>query len=193
MNIKKTFYPSQRLPQRPQKILGFVLVEVIASISILMLAVPAALTVASKSVFLAGYSKDQVIATHLAEEGIEIIRNKRDQNMFRGDTWTNGIWSGDCKSPNKCIVDPGFGASDPTIQKCVGGCSLVLNMDTASGAYAHQAGGTWAPTQFSRFVETSDVPGGGSSNEIRVSSVVTYYTHGISKTITLTENLTPWI
>lgn len=181
MDIKKTFASS-----------GFVLVEVIASIAILMLAVPAALTIASKSVFLASYSRDQVAATYLAEEGIEIIRNKRDENMLAGNPWTTGIWAGDCKKPLKCIVDFGPSGTDPTITNCVGPCSFVLNADSASGAYSHQTGGTWTPTKFSRYVQTDNVPG-SNPNEIRVISVVTYPAGGITKTITMTENLTPWI
>lgn len=186
MNIKKTFTSS-----------GFVLIEVIASISILMLAIPAALTVASKSVFLARYSKDQVIATYLAEEGIEIIRNKRDENMLAGNPWTTGIWAGDCKAGLKCIVDYGPLSTEPTITTCVGVCSFVLNVDPTSGAYSHQVGGTWVPTKFSRYIQTDDVPcnggGGPSGNEICVRSVVTYIAGGITKTITMTENLTPWV
>lgn len=186
MNIKNTF-----------KVSGFVLVEVIASIAILMLAIPAALTVASKSIFLARYSKDQVVATYLAQEGIEIIRNKRDENMLAGNPWTTGIWAGDCKKPLRCIVDFGPGVSSPTIAKCVGSCSVVLNVEPASGAYSHQTSGTWVPTNFSRYVQTDDVPcnggGGPPGNEICVRSVVTYPAGGIIKTVTMTENLTPWI
>lgn len=191
MNMKKTFY----LSRKPS---GFILVEVIVSISILMLAIPAALTVASKSVFLAAYSKDQVIATYLAQEGIEIIRNRRDQNILRGGlSWTDGFWAGDCKKGLQCIVDFGPGVSDPTITKCVGLCSFVLNVDTVSGAYSHQIGGTWVPTKFSRYIQTDDVPCGGSGapnpDEMCVISVVTYLAGGIIKTVTMTDNLTSWI
>lgn len=204
MNTKKTFYNTVAYLKSPLRIhdceaylsrrsSGFILVEVIVSISILMLAVPAALTIASKSVFLASYSKDQVIATYLAQEGIEIIRNRRDQNILRGITWDDGFSSGDCQGGLKCIVDLGWGASDPVIQKCVGSCSFVLSLDTASGAYAHQSGGTWVLSPFSRSVHVSNVPGGSNPNEIRVESTVTYNTHGIDKTITLMENLTPWL
>lgn len=196
MNTKKT-----SLSRKPQRLLGFILVEVIVSISILMLVVPAALTVASKSVTLSSYSKDQVIATYLAEEGLEIIRNRRDQNMLRisqggAIQWNDGFWPGtsnNCKRGLKCIVDLGWGLADPVIATCVGTCSFILSMDTVSGAYAHQSGGTWVPTRFSRYVQTSDVSGGSNPNEIRVTSAVTYNTHGVDRTITLTENLTPWI
>lgn len=191
MNKKRTFY--LRCAGT-----GFILVEVLVAVSILLLAVPAALTVVSKSVFFGTYSKDQVIATYLAQEGLEIIRNRRDQNMLEDiinsttGNWKNGFWTPDCKKPKKCIVDMGWGATDPVIQHCVGGCSFVLDKEL-SGAYAHEhTTGTWTPSPFSRYVQTDDVPG-GSSDEIRVSSTVNYKSHGIDKTITLSENLTSWI
>jgi type II secretory pathway pseudopilin PulG len=179
-------------------VFGFILVEVIVAIGVLMLALPAALTVASKSVFLASYSKDQVIATYLAHEGIEIVRNRRDQNMLRGDPWTAGIGVGSCKYPDKCIVDLGWLVGDPKIQRCTGACSFILNMDTASGAYSHQTGGTWRPTKFSRYVQTDDAPcnnggGGGNVDEMCVRSVVTYSAGGVSKTITFMSSMTKWL
>lgn len=190
MNTKKTFQIKRRIAS------GFILVEVIVAISILMLAIPAALTVASKSVFLASYSKDQVIATYLAQEGIEIIRNRRDQNMLRGLTWTDGIWSGDCKKGLRCRVDMGWGISDPIIQNCTGPCSFILDRE-ASGAYAHvHSSGTWTPTKFSRWVQTEDTPcpgGGGGSDEICVKSVVEYPAGGINKTVEFQVILTRWI
>lgn len=186
--MEKTFYLSQKSS-------GFILIEVIVSISVLMLAIPAALTVASKSVFLATYSKDNVIATYLAQEGIEIIRNKRDENQLRGIPWRTGIWTGECKAGiNKCRVDFGYGVSDPLIEKCTGGCSFVLDLEISTGVYAHvHPLSGWEPTKFSRSVETDDVPSGGSPDEMRVTSVVTYMAGGIMKTVTMTDNLTSWI
>lgn len=175
---------------------GFILVEVIVSISILTSAVAAALTVASKSVFLASYSKDQIIATYLAQEGLEILRNKRDENMLSGLPWTTNIWTSECKAGiNKCRVDLGWGVSQPLIEKCTGGCSFVLDRNLSTGVYAHvhPAGPSWVVTKFSRSVQTSNVSGGGSPNEMRVTSVVTYRAGGIMKTVTMTENLTSWI
>lgn len=179
---------------------GFILIETLVALSLLMLALPAALTVASKSVSLASYSKDQVIALYLAQEGIEIIRNRRDQNMIKmsiGDTvdWRDGFWTGDCSAPLRCRVDYGAGPSDTDtlIERCVGGgCSLVLNRNMANGTYAHTpVGGAWVSTPFSRFVQTSAVA--GSPDEIRVVSTVTYGMYGGVKTISVVENLTKWI
>jgi type II secretory pathway pseudopilin PulG len=184
MNTKKTLHLSQKSS-------GFILVEVIVSIALLMLAVPAALTIASKSVFLASYSKDQVIATYLAQEGIEIIRNKRDENILGGLSWKQGFDSpSNCGFPQECRVDYGVGVPDPLIEKCTGSCTLVLSVDTASGVYAYKTGGTWVPTKFSRSVQTNDFS--VNPNEIRITSTVTYMAGGVNKTLTMVDNLTSW-
>ena len=178
MNLKKIFYF-----KKETTISGFILVEVIVSIFILMLAVPAALTIASKSVFLASYSKDQIIATYLAQEGIEIVRNRRDQNMLQGGLWLLGIGSG------KYRVDYGVGVSDPLVESCSSAVCSLLYKNTANGTYSHTSGAGEA-THFSRYVETQEL---SSGHDLLVTSVVSYSTHGIIKTVTLTENLTPWI
>lgn len=177
---------------------GFILIETIVAISIVMLALPAALTVVSKSLILASYSKEQIVATYLAQEGIEIIRNKRDGNILKvltgslnSSQWRDGFWTGDCLG-TPCRVDYGIGPAGPLIQKCIGGgCSLLLNKNTADGSYSHDSGGTMVPTIFSRYIQTEAVF--GNPDEIRVVSVVSYSTRGINKVVTFQENLTKWI
>lgn len=176
---------------------GFILIETIVAISILMLALPVALTVASKSITLASYSKEQIIATYLAQEGIEIIRNKRDGNILKVMTgslvssqWLDGFGAGDCLG-TPCRIDYGTTPGGPLIQKCTGPCSLLLNKNTADGSYSHASGGTMVPTIFSRSIQTETIP--GSPDEIRVVSIVSYSTRGINKVITFQGNLTKWI
>lgn len=180
------------------------LIETVVAISLLMLALPAALTVASKSISLATYSRDQITAIYLAQEGIEIIRNLRDQNMLKivGGTveskkWTEGFFGGgSCNAgANGCRVDYGVGTIYPRIERCTGAsCSFVLNKSISgpyTGTYSHTVGTDWVPTPFSRFVRTSNVP--GTSDEIQVVSTVTYKSRGIAKTVVLSENLTKWL
>lgn len=187
---------------------GSILVETLVAVALVMLAVPAALTVASKSISLASYSKQQVIATYLAQEGLEIIRNRRDENMIKilaGDTsvtWTSGFYGppGGICGPGagvRCRVDYGVSPrTDPLIQRCTGSCPLVLCKNTSDGTYAHPTGATctapWMTTPFSRYVQVSNIPG-GNLDERRVTSVVTYTIYGVTKSISLSEGLTKWI
>ena len=58
---------------------GFTLVEALVAISILMIAVASPMLLAQKSLSSATLSKDQMIASFLAQDAIETIRNIRDQ------------------------------------------------------------------------------------------------------------------
>ncbi len=71
---------------------AFTLVETLISIAILVTAVVAPLTIASSSLFQARYSRDQVTATYLAQEAIEMIRYVRDHNLMQGLSGINPDW-----------------------------------------------------------------------------------------------------
>src|SRR3989338_9186586 len=54
------------------------------------------------------FSKDQIVAFYLAQEGFEQIRNLRDENRLKNRDWLYGIArdSGDpCYFGNACTVD----------------------------------------------------------------------------------------
>lgn len=66
---------SSRLAQR-----GFTLVEVIVATSVIVVGVLATVTVANVSVGASGDNERKVVATNLAREGLELVRNIRDTN-----------------------------------------------------------------------------------------------------------------
>jgi hypothetical protein len=96
---------------KSKKSLGFTLVEAMVAISILMVAVVSPLTIAQKGLSSAIYSKDQMVASYLAQDAIEYIKYLRDVNVQKildGDTtitWLEGL--GSCS--NSCKVDSAKG------------------------------------------------------------------------------------
>lgn len=54
------------------------MLEALVAISILMVAVAAPITIAQKGLSSAVFSKDQMIASYLAQDAIEFIKNRRD-------------------------------------------------------------------------------------------------------------------
>ncbi len=75
---------------------GFTLIETMVAITILVVAVSGPLTLASQSLFASVYAKDQTTAFYLAQEAVELVRNKRDGNMLefldgQGTNWLAGI------------------------------------------------------------------------------------------------------
>ena len=69
---------------------GFTLVETLAAITLIMIAIvpPMGLTVQSLSV--AYYARDQITASNLAQEGIEAVRAVRDGNILASAESANG-------------------------------------------------------------------------------------------------------
>lgn len=79
---------------------GFTLVETLVAISMLVTTIVAPLTIAADSLFQSRYARDQVIATYLAQETVEMVRYVRDKNLMEAtininnpaNYWLNGIW-----------------------------------------------------------------------------------------------------
>lgn len=90
-----------------KNIRGFTLIETLVAISILMVAVASPLTIAQKGLSSAIYAKDQIIASYLAQDAIEYLRNVSDRNTESGVNWLSGI-KDSCGT--SCNVDTSAGS-----------------------------------------------------------------------------------
>jgi Tfp pilus assembly protein PilV len=72
---------------------GFTIIETLVAVTILMIAVAGPLVVASKGLNAALYARDQVIASYLAQESMEAIKNQRDNNINikSEEEWLNDV------------------------------------------------------------------------------------------------------
>ena len=88
---------------------GFTLVEALVAISILMIAIASPMLLAQKSLSSATLSKDQMIASFLAQDAIETIRNIRDQiavNPNGGSSdWLALLKDCYCTTTDKCDLN----------------------------------------------------------------------------------------
>jgi len=77
---------------------AFTLVEALVAISILMIAIAGPMTLAQKGLSTASLSKDQMIASFLAQDGIEAVKNIRDQIAISssGGDWLEGTLLKNC-------------------------------------------------------------------------------------------------
>jgi len=73
---------------------GFTLIETIVAISLLTVGVVGSFSLMQKVTSFNSISSSQLVASYLAQEGIEIIRNIRDTNYLEGQTWDSGINAG---------------------------------------------------------------------------------------------------
>ncbi len=93
---------------------GFTLVETMVAIFILTIALTSLLSLTSRSLFMARYSRNEITANYLLQGAVDYIRNQRDsvafQQEFSGGGWTKfltnlGSPNSKCFSTNGCYFD----------------------------------------------------------------------------------------
>ena len=181
---------------------GITLIETAVAVTILVAAITGPMTLASQSLKASRDARNELIATHLAEEGIEIVHNIRDNNSATDVTaqrtaWMNSI-TASCSLG--CVIDP-TDHSTPVwgpnvLLACPGGdCTSVkyLYYNPGTGLYKQNLsapGAPWGATQFTRVITVESV--GPALHQARVTAVVTYPGFGNIHTVTLTDDLYNW-
>ncbi len=182
---------------------GFTLVEVLVSLSIFMLAITAMVVVSAQGINNTAYAKNQLTASYLAQEGIELMRNTRDsfiQSQPGQVGWGNFLMivASVCQNGNDpgCEVDPLAISSGTPIADTFTNCSSGANIcgpllyDTANGFYNHTIGDR---TIFTRRILIDDEDGTLPPNqEIRVTSTVSWPQGLTTQQVSVTENLFNW-
>ena len=87
---------------------GFTLIEVIVAIFIMVMGAVGVFGLITRTVVFSSSVNSQLVASYLAQEGLEIMRNMRDTNFLKihkgaGGIWTDGIIA--CASPYGCTVE----------------------------------------------------------------------------------------
>ncbi len=166
---------------------GFTLIETLIAVLLLSIAIVGPLTIASKGLSAALIARDQMIAFYLAQDAVEYVRFIRDSNRLAGTAWLGGL--APCGGGNGCTVDPSSGS----VSGCTGPCSLIQKYDDGSGhVYFSYSQGTITPQQFRRIV-TLTSPATGESTEEVLTVVVTWRAQsGVTRTISVRENLLDW-
>ncbi len=165
---------------------GQSLIEAIVAISVIIIGLLTALTLASFSLSAQGESGAQIIATSLAREGVEVVRNIRDSNWLAidaGELPASGWWEG---------VDEGYWRAElktgnRTWQLVSGGGEdfYRLTLDPSS-RYLHWL--TGEGTIFYRKIYIDRI----GSNQIKVQSIVDWVERGRSHNVTLEDRLYNW-
>lgn len=172
---------------------GFTLVETLAAVTILSIAIVGPIHLIGNSIHKIYYARDQVVAISLAQEGIEMVRQVRDSNMLSGGPWDTGISNGTYTIDAGRFVSVALPATSNFIIPCVG-CTTpqpvfidmsAVGANSTNGLYRQSVSGPTSLTQFSRIVTIEPV----TSDEIKVSSKVEWKTGGETGTINISEYL----
>ena len=117
---------------------GFTLIETLVAITVLLVAVTTAMTLSFQSIRTSTTVKNKFIASLLAQEGIELVKNERDGNFLESRDWLCNIavssgpsCSGNpCGSANGCEATLNPANSKVSFAPCVGECGLMrINND----------------------------------------------------------------
>ncbi len=169
---------------------AFTLIETLVAVTVLMMAILGPLTLVQKSISSASSVRDEITVSYLAQEAIEFVRNRRDENNLGGKFWFTTL--DQCTSPNGsivCGIDPNVSGNQQVISCAANGC--LLYFDRLSGVYTHAT--TPTPSIFSRRISIT-TPAGGSANEAIVSVVMSWQSGTLpARTFTLSEHILNWL
>lgn len=131
---------------------GIVLLEAVIAIGVLVTIFTATIALYIRSVGGVRITNDQLIATYLAQDGMEQVIAKRQYNHDTNSTWLAGM--SHCVSADPCSVDyfnAALTLADPMVL-CAGSCYLYRD---ATGKYSPDTTGT--KTYFMRTVEVNQL------------------------------------
>lgn len=147
--MKKIFYMQK----------AFSIIEVVVVIFIVVFGMVGILALAQRSISASNINKNELIASQLAQEGLELVRNKRDENWLAGlplDGWKYG----DGVDPNTDIVGD-LNYSIDYLENIYNtnsindvGARLIIG---ASGYYSHNTSDApYINSPFYRIIEVTD-------------------------------------
>ncbi len=171
---------------------GFTLIEAIVAIGVISVGFVGALVILSKSASQAGFLRERIIASHLAAEGIEVIRNIRDTNWLKP---SNPNWRTGLADTLNAIVD--YNSGSITIEADSSRWCLSYGLDSGFYKYKHSYP---CNTVFKRHIvlttKTMEAYPWETDAEklkyLEVQSIVTWQEKGQIKTIQVIDNLYNW-
>lgn len=141
---------------------AFSLLETLIAIGVLAGAIVAAIGVLSFTLRHIRTAGDELVAAHLAAEGIEIVRNLRDTHWLQNMSWD--AWRAVMEDLG--CVEVAYHSAQATLLPC-GSAARVLEVD-ARGRYCYACAGT--PSPYTRVIEIET--GGLEAHQLRIRAVV---------------------
>ncbi len=154
-----------------QNVAGFTLLETIVAVGLIVTGLVSALALITNSLFYVSNIQDRLIAANLAAEGIEVVRNIRDNNWLQNLAWNNGLADGDYQVAYDSMSLSSYSASP-----------FLLD---SNGLYNYTSG---AATSYVRKISIANL----SNYEIRIIAMVTWQRRGITYSSSAEDHLFNW-
>ncbi|PIT96853.1 hypothetical protein COT82_00920 [Candidatus Campbellbacteria bacterium CG10_big_fil_rev_8_21_14_0_10_35_52] len=165
---------------------GFTMIESLVAISVLAMSIIGPMTIASKSLSSAMFSRDQITAFYLAQEAVEFVRNARDENNIQGnENWLDGDIN-ICRNGNVCTIDI-IETLGNQIKQCIGGTGScpVLKYDDNINFYTYKSG---ADSKFTREIQLTEI----NNREEEIKVTLSWETGFLNKNFVVKENIFDW-
>ncbi len=174
-----------------KKHFGFSLIETIIAIAILTLVITGPLKLSSQSIKAASVAKNNFIAANLAQEGIELIRSYRVNNILQGQSWLNDL----IDATPSCRISPGCYLDSKTIKTtgptsnfdakhCPSVCPQFL-IDS-NGIYNYSTG---SASIFTREILMASI----GADAVRVTVTMRWSEHGGAQSLRVDEIMHNWL
>jgi prepilin-type N-terminal cleavage/methylation domain-containing protein len=180
----------QKLLDKNKK--GFTLIETLIAVFVLVLAITGPLVYATNNLRSSFDSRDQITAFYLAQDVLEYIKNKRDDNVVLDglrENWLTGFSL--CQSSNGCTIDTMLDIvrSCPNSDGCSISRPLKIYQQNNLDVYGIDPGST--KSRFWRKIEINDVV---SSEEVSVTITVGWSSslNATEKKIVVKEHIFNW-
>ncbi len=173
---------------------GFTLVESLVAIGILSISILATFTAVANGLQSSEISRDQIKAFYLIQEGMEFIKNTREENALKNISGTPTDWlagisavggvapAGDaCYFGRTCRID----SANKTMTYCGAAFSTcpVLQQSPTTLVYGYNAG--WTNTRFKREIQIESV----NATEIKVTIQVSWTGGDVTKSVKVSQSL----
>ncbi len=172
---------------------GFTLIETLVAIFIFSFSILGIIVISSHGVGDVQYAKNRLIASYLAQEGIELTRNIRDTTVMGNTGWTDFVNLMIPTCQDGCSLDYTFwmNGGTPPFTSCVSPIDCLVYYDDSPGGKGYIQDSNFSATKFYRTLRAQDL----SADELNIISEVSW-TQGSSTTVysvKAEENLFNWI
>ena len=161
---------------------GFTVLEVITAIFILTVGVGAALSLMNQTLATGSVVEQTLIASYLAQEGIEIVRNIRDTTWLEKRNNPSLAWD------EYLQINAAGWEADYDSQTLNPYSDTSLNIESATGFYGYGPADPQAQTKFKRKI-TIEKP---QTDEIKVNVEIIWQERGRTHSFTVLEYITNW-
>lgn len=149
---------------------GFTLVELLVSMALITTVFTSVLALVNYGIYAVTYIQDNLIASFLAQEGIELVLQKRNQNWLDGADFKAGLLDGGYRIDYRGLFDTDF--------------SEQLLFDETNG-FQYTFG---SPSVFQRQIQITEI----SEDHYRVSSRVDWRSRGNNFNVVIEDHFYDW-